>query len=117
MSMIYIYSTLSSSVVYELEDGKAVTVKGGANIADKHFLTPLGVVTEVDESALQLLRKNHVFSLHLKNGHLKIDIQKQDIEKAVADMQRVDESAPDTEADAAVQEKKTGTRTRAAKAE
>ena len=116
MSKLYIYSTLSASVEYEVEGGKTILIKGGANIADKYMLTPLGVATCIEDSDLPLLRANRVFALHMANGFLHADKSKMDIEVVVADMERADNSAPDTEADVAAVEVKTGTKTKAKKA-
>ena len=112
MSKLYIYSTLSASVEYEVEGGKTILIKGGANIADKYMLTPLGVATCIEDSDLPLLRANRVFALHMANGFLHADKSKMDIEVVVADMERADNSAPDTEADVAAVEVKTGTKTK-----
>lgn len=110
---IYIYSTLSSSVEYEVDGGRTILVGGGANVADKHFFTPQGVVTSVSAEDLAQLKKNRVFKLHAENGFMKWQDRKVEIEQVVADMQGADDSAPDGEAEAEVVEKKTGTRTRA----
>ena len=113
MSDIYIYSTLSSSVNYEVEGGRNILIAGGANIPDKHFLTPQGVVTTVTEDGLAQLKKNRVFELHNKNGFIKWHGKKMEVEAVVADMQGADDSAPDGESEAEVLEVKTGTKTRA----
>ena len=62
--------------------------------------TPVGYHTEVSDEDLALLEKNATFQLHKKNGFVRVDKKNTDIEKAVADMNRVDgESSPKTEAD------------------
>ena len=115
MADIYVYSTLSASVAYEVDGGRNILIAGGANIPDKHFLTPQGVVTSVTEEDLALLKKNRVFELHAKNGFLKWHGKKVEVEAVVADMQGADNSAPDGEAEAEVVQVKTGTKTRARK--
>lgn len=115
MADVYIYSTLSASVSYEIDGGKQILIAGGANIPDKHFLTPQGVVTRVTAEDLAGLKKNRVFELHNKNGFIRWEDKKVDVEQVVTGMQGADDSAPDTEADAEVVEKKSGTRTRAKK--
>jgi hypothetical protein len=115
MADLYVYSTLSSSVVYEVDGGKQILIAGGANVPDKHFLTPQGVVTKVTDSELAQLKKNRIFELHHKNGFLRWEEKKVEVEQVVTQMQGADDSAPDTEADAEVVERKTGTRTRAKK--
>jgi hypothetical protein len=112
---IYICSTLSASVVYEIEGGKEIFIAGGANIPDKHFLTPQGVMTSVTAEDLAALKKTRVFALHASNGFLTWSDKKSDVEAIVSGMQGADDSAPDTEADAEVVEQKSGTKTRAKK--
>lgn len=113
MADVYIYSTLSASVSYEITGGKQILIVGGANIPDKHFLTPQGVATKVSDSDLAELKKNRVFALHHNNGFIRWSEKKVEVEAIVSDMQSADDSAPDTEVDADVEEKKTGTKTRA----
>lgn len=115
MADMYIYSTLSSSVNYEVDGGRNILIAGGANIPDKHFLTPQGVITCATEEDLALLRKNRVFALHSKNGFIKWHGKKMEIEAVIADMQGSDDSAPDGESEAEVVQVKTGTKTRAKK--
>lgn len=115
MADVYVYSTLSASVQYDIDGGKQILIAGGANIPDKHFLTPQGVVTKVTAEDLAGLKKNRVFELHHKNGFLRWEDKKQEIEQVVSGMQGADDSAPDTETDAEVVEQKTGTKTRAKK--
>lgn len=110
---VYIYSTLSSSVSYEVEGGRNILLAGGANIPNKHFFTPQGVVTKVTAEDLAGLKKNRVFELHHKNGFLRWEDKKQEIEQVVSGMQGSDSSAPDGESDSEVMEVKTGTKTRA----
>ena len=51
---------------------KSVIVQGGANVANKHFVTPQGVVTEVTDEQADFL-KNHVgFKEHQERGFVKI---------------------------------------------
>lgn len=115
MAEIYIYSTLSASVAYEVDGKREILVAGGANVPNKHFVTPQGVVTSVTEEDLALLKKNRVFDLHSKNGYLKWHAKKVEVEAVIADMQGYDASAPDGEAEAEVVQVKTGTKTRARK--
>ena len=79
--MSYITSTMSASVTYcvyaKTVGGltkvvKEITINGGANVIDKHFVTKEGVCTEVSEEDLELLQQNRTFQQHLKNGFLKI---------------------------------------------
>jgi hypothetical protein len=73
------------------------------------------VVTKVTTEQLEALKRNAVFMLHHNNGFIRWEATKHDVERVVVDMERADASAPDTEADAEVVEKKTGTKTRTGK--
>lgn len=92
--MPYITSTMSASVnycVYAKTVGglqkvvKEITVKGGANVIDKHFITPEGVVTAVTDEELALLMENETFKLHMQNGYVKVhkrnELNTKDLEK------------------------------------
>lgn len=103
--MKYIYSTMSCGVIYNFwtkpaGDGsipsvqKSIEIAGGAGVADKHFVTPLGVVTAVSDEDFDYLAKHDLFILHEKNGYLKIQDSRIDVEVAVADMERRDQSSP-----------------------
>lgn len=100
--MNYIYSTLSAPVAYtfyvkgggDLPSVKQkIIIKGGANVANEHFVTPQGVVTEVTDQELQLLKDHKLFKFHIEKGYIKID-SKKEIEAAIADMNGRDVSAP-----------------------
>ncbi|EAO0065952.1 hypothetical protein GPN87_003083 [Salmonella enterica] len=104
----YIYSTLTGSQAYQVyrQGGadlplvdKTILVAGGANVANKHFITPRGVVTSVTDEELELLEKNPVFALHKANGFITVEAKEVSVEKVVSDMEARDESAPLTEAD------------------
>ena len=114
MSDFYVYSTLTASVNYTTDAGD-VLIAGGANVPDKYMLTSAGVVTPVTTAQLDGLKALPLFQLHHKNGFIRWESKRHDVEKVVVDMERADASAPDTEADAEAQEQKTGVRTRAAK--
>lgn len=101
----YIFSTLAANTKYtgyhELKEkggllriAHQVEIKGGAGVADKNFFTPLGVVTQVNDSDLEFLKENVVFKRHLDRGFVRIDSKNQDIEKAVSSMTGRDNSAP-----------------------
>lgn len=103
MKPVYVYSTLSTDQLYTLyvrggndipRPDKQILVKGGANVANKHLWTPRGVVTEITEEELALLRDNKLFQTHEKNGYVKVDKAKVEVEKAVSDMEPRDESSP-----------------------
>ena len=95
MSKVHIYSTLSSDQSYGTEAG-VVKIKGGANISNKHLLTPRGVVTSVTEAQLDALRKHAVFKAHAKNGFITISIAERKVDDMVKDMEPRDASAQET---------------------
>ena len=111
---LHVFSKMSASVKYidwikggaDLpSQGKTVFIKGGAGVATKHLITPLGVHTEVTPEEAEILKRNHVFQLHLKNGAVVIQESKADPEKVVGDMGADDPSAPLTPADFADENK------------
>ena len=114
MPDFYVYSTLTASVNYSTNAGP-VLIAGGANVPNQYMQTSAGVVTKVTGEQLEALKRNAVFMTHHTNGFIRWETTKHEVEKVVVDMERADASAPDTEADAAVLEKKTGTKTRTAK--
>lgn len=114
MGNVHVFSKMASSVQYvdwipggaDLPTrGKTVLIKGGAGVATKNLITPLGVHTEVTEEEAGILKRNHVFQLHLKNGSVVMQASKADPEKVVPDMGDDDPSAPLTPADFADEKK------------
>ena len=107
----YIYSTLTASQDYTtwkpMQEGQMVrealhkvTIHGGANVANKHLITPKGVVTAVTESDFEHLEKNDQFQFHLARGYLSVEHKNLEIELVVSKgMKAKDESAPVTPAD------------------
>jgi len=107
-SKFYVFSKMSAGVTYnDYADGGAdlpvivrkVTIQGGAGIANKNLITPLGVMTEVDADDMEFLNRNGIFQQHKKNGFIAVEAQKAEVEKVVADMAGDDPSAPMTPAD------------------
>jgi hypothetical protein len=100
--MHHIYSTLSTDMRYasyrsdtkESILERAVLIKGGANVCDKHLFTPKGIVTQVNDDDLKFLEQNEVFKMHVKNGYIKVEKSEKKIDKVVCDMQARDISAP-----------------------
>lgn len=99
----YVYSTLTSGMDYTgyLPGGadlptteKVVHLNGGANLADKHLVTPRGVVTLLDEAEVEFLRNHPVFQLHQKNGFVTIEAKQAEPEVVAANMTGRDKSAP-----------------------
>ena len=112
--MNYVYSTLANNQGYTHYEAaadkgalprevKTIFIKGGASVAhasgSSGVFTPHGFATPVSDEDLALLEKNDIFQLHKTNGHIKVDKKNTDVEKAVADMNRVDQSSPKVEAD------------------
>lgn len=106
----YVFSTLSTDTAYTnyVQGGgdlpsvqSSITIKGGANVADKHLVTPMGVMTKVNEDQMKALKENRVFQLHEKNGFIKITEKAYDVEEVVIGegMTEKDASAPLTPAD------------------
>ncbi len=78
----------------------SVTIKGGAGVANKNIITPLGVHTEVSAEEMDLLNENGIFKLHKDAGFIAVEEKKADVEKVVADMTtKADPSAPLTPSD------------------
>ena len=99
----YVYSTLSANMDYTVWKpgggdlpvvAGTVRIGGHANVADKHFATPLGVATGISAEDLELLKANQIFLLHEQNGYIIVKEADDDIEKVVADMEGRDQSAP-----------------------
>ena len=95
MANLHVFSKLSTDVTYhDYEAGgadlpvitKSVTINGGAGVATKHLVTPLGVHTEITEDQAELLNRNGIFQLHKKNGFVVIEKKKADVEKVAANM-------------------------------
>lgn len=103
----FVFSTLANDQKYTnwLPGGgdvsipdRAILIKGGAGIANDRFVTPLGVMTEIEEDDIAELEANKVFQLHVKNGFITVQKRSADAEKVAADMNRTDPSAPKTPA-------------------
>jgi hypothetical protein len=108
MGKIYVYSTLTAGQEYtgwvkgagDLPQRKhSVRIEGGANCYSKRLITPLGVVTEISEEDLAFLRAHKIFRKHEKNGFVKVEAKRREVEAVVATMEHRDTSAPDTPED------------------
>ena len=109
--MPYVYSTSSNDQLYRVYGKPAVDgqpspvehevfVKGKANIADKHFWTPRGVVTEITNEQKDILLSCPAFCDHVQAGYMTIEEKKADsVESVAAALQGRDESAPLTDND------------------
>ena len=108
MSEIYVYSTLSNDqryVSYRADVNgvpqaeSSIFIAGGANLMNKHFITPLGVATKVTAEQLAELKRNELFKLHEANGFITYSEKKEDPEQMAAVMTGRDQSAPIVDAD------------------
>lgn len=100
----YVYSTLTCDNAYTLYEPtppeqlskpkRSILIKGGANVANKHVLTTKGVVTQVSDADMEMLKQNDHFMLHHKNGFIAWEKHKEDPEHVAKDMQEKDASAP-----------------------
>lgn len=109
--MPLLFSTMTGAVTYtdwKLSPGglsiagASVTIKGGANVADrKTIITPRGIGTSVTDAELAFLETDPTFKMHKKNGFITIDsvADIRDADLAAADMEGRDDSAPDVEQD------------------
>jgi len=99
MAKNYIHSTASQPMVYPIYAGgtdrpvkvKEILIKGKANVIDPRTLTtPTGVVTEVSDADLELLKKSSAFQRHVARGFMRVMT---DSELNTGDMQKRDNSA------------------------
>jgi len=107
--MVHIYSTLSADTAYAIyvnNDVKSlpviersILIRGGANVSNKHFVTPKGVVTQISPEDYQLLQADYHFCEHLKHGFISVEKSNVAIEKVVKNMTPKDEAAPKTPED------------------
>jgi hypothetical protein len=101
----HIFSTMTANVDYNgyspAGDGslsvvdRKVTIKGGAGIANKHLVTPLGVHTEISHEEMEFLNSNGIFCKHRDNGFISIQSRDVPPEKVSADMNR-EGNSPDS---------------------
>lgn len=99
MAKNYIHSTASQPMIYPIYAGgtdrpvkvKEILIKGKANVIDPRTLTtPTGVVTEVSDEDLELLKKSAAFQRHVARGFMRV---MNDSELNTSDMQKRDNSA------------------------
>lgn len=110
----YVFSTLANdnryvnhhaptndvAVPIDVDGREGVLIKGGANVADKRFVTPRGVMTPVTDTQLDYLRANNLFPLHERNGFVRVERKPADPEKVAAEgMEGRDASAQLEEGD------------------
>lgn len=90
--MLYIVSTMSSSVEYCNYDTSrkdinvlldSVVIKGGTGVADKKTLICAegGIITPITEQQFEWLKNNPLFKHHQNNGFLKVVKSKSEAER------------------------------------
>lgn len=106
--MPYIASTLAAPVQYtHYKQGAndlpqvagSVLIQGGAGVANKHLITPQGVLTKVSTEEAELLHKIPLFLTHKERGFIKVLEDKAEPDTVAADMERGDTSAQLTPGD------------------
>ena len=102
--MPFVYSTASTNVEYAqfgppIEGRpapklRAVVIKGGTNVASKHLVTPIGVMTEVSAEDAVFLSQDANFKRHAAAGFVTLHDRRVDPEVVAANMKLRDGSAP-----------------------
>jgi len=83
---------------------KSIAIKGGAQVADGtgfNLVTPLGVVTRLNDDEAELLAAHPVYIKHHADGFVSIESVREEVEKVVGDSMKLpdeSEGAPVTEA-------------------
>lgn len=112
--MPYILSKLANSQIYtQYAKGtnnlniptSRIEIKGGADVTDKNFVTPEGVITKITAQELDILKANRDFQSHLEKGHVKYFGTNPNIEKEAPKLEK-DNSKPLTPDDYTKQGKK-----------
>jgi hypothetical protein len=105
---VFIYSTLASDVTYTFWRPKSkdspggpsvkeseITIKGGANVADKHGASVKGKVTEISAEQYKKLEAHKIFKKHRDNGFIWPDVGNKPVDTIVKGaMKERDNSAP-----------------------
>lgn len=114
--MFYVYSTITNNTFYSVYENNSskdlgmikkrpdgtklsIEIKGGHGVANKHFVTPRGVVTTVSDADMEVLQNIPAFKRHLDAGFISFEKKNVDPEKKVASMADKDGSAPITPKD------------------
>lgn len=108
MAKNYVYSTLTGDNAYAIYNYapvkldknalpvlvRTILIKGGHGIANKHVVTPRGVITEISDEDLKELMNDYHFQQHIGNGFITVETVKEDPEKVAENMEDRDGSAP-----------------------
>jgi hypothetical protein len=107
--MKYVYSTSSTNFAYggysKAPKGslptieRRIVIRGGSNVMNANFMTPIGVMTKVSDEEAEYLMADKHFLRHMEAGFVKISDKNHDPEAVAADMESRDKSAPLTPAD------------------
>lgn len=105
----HVYSKMAAPVQYCGYEGGSdtpqristkVLIKGGAGVANKNIITPLGVHTEITAEEKDLLMANGIFRMHLEKGFVTIEEKYEDPDVVATNLtDGPDPSAPLTPAD------------------
>ena len=107
----YIYSTLSNDQIYAsyhkrvgareqaMKRANGIFIAGQANVTNKNFITPKGVVTKISAEEFEAIKKCQGFNDHLSAGYLSVEDKEFKPEDVAKSMKAKDESAPKAESD------------------
>lgn len=70
-----------------------VEIKGGSDVTNKNLITPNGVITQVTNNQLDILKSNIDFQKHLEKGYVNYFAFNPNMDKEVEKMER-DKSVP-----------------------
>lgn len=107
--MNYVYSTVTGPVCIAQysapppgslpEIMRSVTIKGGANLPNRHGDTPTATETAVTDDELAFLMGQPMFLKHVKDGFFVVRPSEAKLDFIAADMTPKDRCAPKTDAD------------------
>ncbi|CAH0447399.1 hypothetical protein LMG10661_03465 [Ralstonia syzygii subsp. syzygii] len=106
--MNYVYSTATCDTAYGVWTkgggdlpirARSIVIRGGTGVANKHLITPRGVVTQVTDEELGILEQDDAFKRHVERGFIRVERMKADPEKVAADMNGRDAASPLVPAD------------------
>lgn len=105
----YVYSTITNPtnyIEYATNSShdlpvvlKKVLIQGGHLVSNKHFVTPIGVMTVVSDEDMEMLKNNDAFKRHIAKGFITFQKKKTDPEKMARNMAEKDGSSPLTPKD------------------
>jgi hypothetical protein len=113
--VVHVYSTLANNQKFAIYDVvtpdriaemgrlptllREVVVRGGAGVATKNLVTPLGVYTPLSQEDYDAIKDQHTFKLFIERGFITVDNKQVEVERAVANMTLKDPGAPITPSD------------------